>query len=64
MGQRQILIAAVDRIVLRNGLVAERISYFDPMVLGVRLLTRPRGWRRLLASGVRPSIPRPRPHVR
>ena len=63
-GEREVSWPAVDRIVLRNGLVAERVSYFDPMVLGVQLLTRPRGWRRLLASGVRPSIPRPRPHVR
>ena len=63
-GGREVSWPAVDRIVLRNGLVAERISYFDPTVLGVQLLTRPRGWRRLLASGVRPSFHRPRPHVR
>jgi ketosteroid isomerase-like protein len=47
---------AVDRFLLRDGLVAERFSYFDPMPLFLTTLRRPRGWRRLLTSGFRPSF--------
>jgi limonene-1,2-epoxide hydrolase len=47
---------AVDRFLLRDGLVAERISYFDPLPLFLTTLKRPRGWRRLLSSGFRPSF--------
>jgi ketosteroid isomerase-like protein len=46
---------AVDAFVLRDGLAAERISYFDPLPLAAELARRPRGWRRLVASGFRPS---------
>jgi ketosteroid isomerase-like protein len=50
---------AVDRFLLRDGLVAERFSYFDPMPLFLTTLKRPRGWRRLVASGFRPSFSSP-----
>lgn len=33
---------AVDRIILRDGLIAERRSYFDPLPLVMALLSRPR----------------------
>jgi len=47
---------AVDRFLLRGGLVAERVSYFDPVPLFLTTLKRPRGWRRLVTSGFRPSL--------
>jgi ketosteroid isomerase-like protein len=47
---------AVDRFFLRDGLVAERVSYFDPMPLFLTTLRRPRGWRQLVTSGFRPSF--------
>jgi ketosteroid isomerase-like protein len=49
---------AVDRFVLRDGLGAERISYFDPLPLMLTTLKRPRGWRKFLTSGFRPSFSR------
>jgi ketosteroid isomerase-like protein len=33
-----------DRITLADGLVAERISYFDPLPLLTAIATRPRAW--------------------
>lgn len=62
-GGREVSWPAVDRFLLRDGLAAERISYFDPMPLMLTTLRRPRGWRRLLASGFRPSLsPAPNPN--
>jgi ketosteroid isomerase-like protein len=55
-GGRELSWPAVDRIRLRDGLVAERISYFDALPLAIEMLKRPRGWRRMLASGFRPSF--------
>jgi ketosteroid isomerase-like protein len=63
-GGRPLSWPAVDRIVLRDGLVAERISYFDPTVLWLQVLRRPRGWRRLVTSGLRPSFGGSRSDVR
>lgn len=40
---------AVDRIILRDGLIAERRSYFDPLPLVKALLSRPRASLKLLA---------------
>jgi limonene-1,2-epoxide hydrolase len=57
-GGREVSWPAVDRFLLRDGLAAERISYFDPMPLMLTVLKRPRGWRRLVTSGFRPSLPR------
>lgn len=37
----------VDRITLRDGLIAERVSYFDPLPLILAAAFRPRGWPRL-----------------
>jgi limonene-1,2-epoxide hydrolase len=47
---------AVDRFILRDGVAAERISYFDPLPLTLTTLKRPRGWRRFLSSGFRPTF--------
>jgi limonene-1,2-epoxide hydrolase len=58
-GGREVSWPAVDRFLLRGDIAAERISYFDPMPLMLTTLSRPRGWRRLLTSGFRPSMPRP-----
>lgn len=56
-GGRDVSWPAVDRFLLRDGLAAERISYFDSMPLALTIMKRPKGWRRLLESGFRPSLP-------
>ena len=50
-GGKPIAWDAVDRITFTNGLVAERVSYFDTAPLMLKLLGRPRGWGRLLRGG-------------
>ena len=55
-GGRPLSWDAVDRFVVRDGLGAERVSYFDGGTLLVEFLKRPRGWRRLAASGLRPKL--------
>jgi ketosteroid isomerase-like protein len=55
-GGRPLSWPAVDRFIVRDGLGAERVSYFDGGKLLVELLRRPRGWRRLAASGLRPKL--------
>ena len=42
LGGRPLAWTAVDRLVLRDGLIAERHSYFDPLPLVATLLRRPR----------------------
>jgi ketosteroid isomerase-like protein len=44
LGGRPIAWRACDRATLRDGLVVERESYFDPAPLLRALLTRPRAW--------------------
>ena len=41
---------AVDRFTLVDGLIAERVSYFDSLPLVLTLLKRPTGWLRWLRS--------------
>lgn len=55
-GDRELSWPAVDCFLLRGGLAAERISYFDSTPLFLQILKRPRGWRRLISSGFRPSF--------
>lgn len=58
LGGRPLEWRAVDRLVLRDGLIAERHSYFDPLPLLGALLTRPRasaGLVRALIAGRRRS---------
>jgi ketosteroid isomerase-like protein len=55
-GGRPLSWPAVDRFIVRDGLGAERVSYFDGGKLMIELLKRPRGWRRLAASGLRPKL--------
>ena len=55
-GGREISWPAVDRFLLREGLGAERLSYFDPLQPLLGTLTRPSGWGRLLRSGFRPTL--------
>ena len=57
-GGRPIAWDAVDRFVLRDGLAAERVSYFDSLPLAIEMALRPRGWRRTLTSGFRPQLSR------
>jgi ketosteroid isomerase-like protein len=56
LGGRPLSWPAVDRFVLRDGLIAERVNYFDSGKLFGEILRRPRGWRRLAASGLRPRL--------
>ena len=49
-GGRPISWPAVDRFVLRDGLAAERVSYFDGARVIGEVLRRPRAWRGFLAS--------------
>ncbi len=50
-----IRIPAIDRILLQDGLVRERVSYVaDPLLLLAPLITRPSGWLRWWKSGVGP----------
>ena len=42
---------AVDRFTFTDGLIAERVSYFDATPLVVKLVGRPRGWDRLARTG-------------
>lgn len=44
LGGRQIAWRVCDRTTLRDGLVVERESYFDPLPLLRAILTRPRAW--------------------
>jgi ketosteroid isomerase-like protein len=55
-GGRPLSWPAVDRFFLRDGLIAERVNYADGGKLFAEILKRPRGWRRLLASGLRPRL--------
>lgn len=50
-GGKPIAWDAVDRFTFTDGLIAERISYFDATPLVVKLVGRPRGWERLARTG-------------
>jgi hypothetical protein len=50
-GGRAIAWDAVDRFTFTDGLIAERVSYFDSAPLVVKLLGRPSGWERLVRLG-------------
>lgn len=55
-GGRPVSWPAVDRFFLREGLIAERVNYADGGKLFTEILKRPRGWRRLIGSGLRPRL--------
>jgi ketosteroid isomerase-like protein len=55
-GGREIRWPAVDRFHVDDGVASERISYFDSVPVFLQVLRRPRGWRRMLRSGFRPSF--------
>jgi ketosteroid isomerase-like protein len=57
-GGRPIEWEAVDRVVLRDGLALERVSYFDSMPLSIEMALRPRGWRQLATGRFRPHLRR------
>ena len=50
-GGKPIAWDAVDRFTFTNGLIAERVSYFDSAPLMVKLVGRPAGWERLVRIG-------------
>ena len=52
LGGRAVMWTAVDRIILRNGMIVERRSYFDPLPLFGARLSRPAASLRLLAMMV------------
>jgi steroid delta-isomerase-like uncharacterized protein len=55
-GGRELSWPAVDRFILRDGLAAERVNYFDARRFMIEILKRPRGWAQLAKSGLRPSL--------
>jgi ketosteroid isomerase-like protein len=55
-GGRRLSWPAVDRFFLRDGLIAERVNYADGGRLFAEIVKRPRGWRRFIASGLRPRL--------
>src|SRR4051812_10867231 len=55
-GGRPLSWPAVDRFMLRDGRALSRVSYFDPLPLAFKMLTPPRGWGRIIRSGLRPSF--------
>jgi ketosteroid isomerase-like protein len=50
-GGKPIAWDAVDRFTFTDGLIAERVSYFDSAPLVLKLAGRPRGWNRLARTG-------------
>jgi len=50
-GGKPIAWDAVDRFTFTNGLIAERVSYFDATPLVLKLVFRPSGWDRLARTG-------------
>lgn len=51
----------VDRLTIQDGLIAERVAYFDPLPIIATLLRRPRAWLPYLGTRLRlPSGGRPR----
>ena len=50
-GGKPIAWDAVDRFTFTNGLIAERVSYFDSTPLLGKLVARPAGWERLVRIG-------------
>lgn len=50
-GDKPIVWDAVDRFTFTDGLIAERVSYFDSAPLVAKLLGRPAGWNRLVRTG-------------
>jgi ketosteroid isomerase-like protein len=53
VGGRPLSWPAIDRFVVRDGLAAERVSYFDGARLVLEVLKRPRAWRGFIASTMR-----------
>jgi ketosteroid isomerase-like protein len=53
LGGRPVAWRACDRTTLRDGIVVERESYFDPLPLLRALLTRPRAWHALARARLR-----------
>ena len=49
-GGRELSWNAVDRFLLDDGRIAERVSYFDSVPVALAMAGRPRGWRRLIAT--------------
>jgi steroid delta-isomerase-like uncharacterized protein len=50
-GGKPIAWDAVDRFTFTDGLIAERVSYFDSAPLMLKLVGRPSGWERLIRTG-------------
>jgi len=54
VARRELAWPAIDRFLLRDGLIAERVSYFDPLPLVLESLKRPAGLPAMLALRRRP----------
>lgn len=55
-GGRELSWSAVDRFLLVDGQIAERVSYFDSAPIALAMAGRPRGWRRVLETRFLPSF--------
>lgn len=56
LGRRDVRIPAVDRITISgDGLIAERVAYFDPTPMLLATLAQPRLWAAAARSGLGPS---------
>jgi ketosteroid isomerase-like protein len=55
-GGRELSWSAVDRLLLVDGKIAERVSYFDSAPIALAMAGRPRGWRRVLEMRFLPSF--------
>jgi hypothetical protein len=51
-GGKPIAWDAVDRFTFTDGLIAERVSYFNSAPLMLKLVGRPRSWNRLARTAV------------
>lgn len=56
LGRREVRIPAVDRITIDgDGLIAERVAYFDPTPMLLATLMQPRLWAAAARAGLGPS---------
>lgn len=57
LGKRRVSWRLIDRLQLdEQGLCAERVSFFDPLPLLLRIMLTPSCWGRLLVSGMLPAL--------
>lgn len=55
LGGRHLSFPVVDRIIVRDGLIAEREMFADSLALAAPFLRSPRNWLRIWRSGIAPT---------